>query len=292
MHGGQHLQEVVLQDVADGAGAVVEAAAVGDVEGLRHGDLDALDVGPVEQGLEDGVGEPPEQHVLHRVEPEPVVDPVDRLLGEDRVHRLVELLGAAQVGAERLLDHDPGAVGQPRRADAVGDAAEQRRRHLQVEQDARRPCAPSPPSPGRSRRRRGRRRRSRADPSMRAAAGASGSMSLSRSDAAAYARNCSSSQPLLATPITGTSSTPRSTRPDQGGEGLQLGEVAGRAEDHQRVHRVGCHAGSFGFVPVAAQASRSAAARRMWSPTRSALAMAVSDGFTAPMLGKKLVSTT
>ena len=30
----------------------------------------------------------------------------------------------------------------------------------------------------------------------------------------------------------------------------------------------------------------------MWSATRRALAMAVSAGFTAPMLGKKLVSTT
>ena len=30
----------------------------------------------------------------------------------------------------------------------------------------------------------------------------------------------------------------------------------------------------------------------MWSPTRMALAIAVSAGFTAPMLGKKLVSTT
>jgi hypothetical protein len=29
-----------------------------------------------------------------------------------------------------------------------------------------------------------------------------------------------------------------------------------------------------------------------WSPTRMALAMAVRAGFTAPMLGKKLVSTT
>ena len=35
---------------------------------------------------------------------------------------------------------------------------------------------------------------------------------------------------------------------------------------------------------------RSRASR--WSPTRSAFAMAVSAGFTAPMLGKKLVSTT
>ena len=31
---------------------------------------------------------------------------------------------------------------------------------------------------------------------------------------------------------------------------------------------------------------------RRWSPTRSAFAIAVSPGFTAPMLGKKLVSTT
>jgi hypothetical protein len=29
----------------------------------------------------------------------------------------------------------------------------------------------------------------------------------------------------------------------------------------------------------------------MWSPTRIAFAMAVNDGFTAPMLTKKLVST-
>ena len=31
---------------------------------------------------------------------------------------------------------------------------------------------------------------------------------------------------------------------------------------------------------------------RRWSPTRRALAMAVSAGFTAPMLGKNEVSTT
>src|SRR6185436_178663 len=31
---------------------------------------------------------------------------------------------------------------------------------------------------------------------------------------------------------------------------------------------------------------------RRWSPTRMALAIAVRAGFTAPMLGKKLVSTT
>ena len=40
-----------------------------------------------------------------------------------------------------------------------------------------------------------------------------------------------------------------------------------------------------------AQPSRPSRSSR-WSPTRSAFAIAVSDGFTAPMLGKKLVSTT
>ena len=32
--------------------------------------------------------------------------------------------------------------------------------------------------------------------------------------------------------------------------------------------------------------------RRRWSPTRKALAIVVSAGFTAPMLGKMLVSAT
>src|SRR3954462_14825998 len=52
---------------------------------------------------------------------------------------------------------------------------------------------------------------------MRAASGASGSMSLSRRDASAYARNWESSQPLFATPITGTSRTPRPTSPTSAG---------------------------------------------------------------------------
>ena len=45
-----------------------------------------------------------------------------------------------------------------------------------------------------------------------------------------------------------------------------------------------------GRTPCAAVPAPSRSSR--WSPTRSALAIAVSAGFTAPMLGKKLVSTT
>jgi len=125
---------VVLHHVADGAGAVVEPAAVGDVERLGHRDLDALHVGPVEQRFDDRVGEPDEQDVLHGVQAQPVVDPVDGLLREVLVHELVQLQGAVQVGAERLLYHHPVACGPSRGGDALRDPPEQDRWHLQVEQ--------------------------------------------------------------------------------------------------------------------------------------------------------------
>src|SRR4051794_18623833 len=53
---------------------------------------------------------------------------------------------------------------------------------------------------------------------MPAAAEVSGSIPLARNDAAAYSRNWSSPQPLFATPMIGTSSTPRSTSPTSAGK--------------------------------------------------------------------------
>ena len=61
------------------------------------------------------------------------------------------------------------------------------------------------------------------------------------------------------------------------------------ADDHDRGagrrRRQPARAGSCAAARAPSRSSR-------WSPTRSALAIAVSAGFTAPMLGKKLVSTT
>ncbi len=96
-HGGQHLEHVVLDHVPDGPGPVVEPAAVGDVERLGHRDLDALHVGPVEQRLDHRVGEPDEQHVLHGIKGQPVVDPEDRFFREVLVHGVVELPRTGQV---------------------------------------------------------------------------------------------------------------------------------------------------------------------------------------------------
>src|ERR1700734_414155 len=41
-HGREHLEHMVLEHVPDGAGSVVEPAAVRDVELLRHRDLDVV----------------------------------------------------------------------------------------------------------------------------------------------------------------------------------------------------------------------------------------------------------
>ena len=58
LHGeiAHDLKDVVLDDVADGAGLVVEGTAALDAEVFGHGDLDALDVVAVPERLEEGVG--------------------------------------------------------------------------------------------------------------------------------------------------------------------------------------------------------------------------------------------
>ena len=237
--GRQHLEHVVLQHVPDGAGPVVEPAAVGDVERLGHGDLDVLHVGPVEQRLDHRVGEPDEQHVLHRVEGQPVVDPEDRLLREVLVHGVVELPRAGQVDAERLLHHHPRVLraGRPwrfpaRSARTAGPAP---------------PCSTGPSGPRRSDptwpcrwpRRRG--------PRPRTAAGRASSTAAAsvRVHVVELQRGDGVVAELLQPPAALGHPDHRDVehaaldQPHQRGEGLDLGQVPGGTEDHQRVNFVG-----------------------------------------------------
>ena len=84
---------MVLDDVAQGAGRLVEAAPLLHPERLGHGDLHVVDVAAVPERLEDGVGEAQGQDVLDRLLPEVVVDPVDLRLVEGLVQGGVELPG-------------------------------------------------------------------------------------------------------------------------------------------------------------------------------------------------------
>ena len=103
---GQDLQDVVLDDVAQRPGRLVEPAAVAHAQLLGHGDLNMVDVAAVPDRLEDGVGEAQRQHVLDRLFPEVVVDAVQLGLLEHAVQAVVELEGAGQVAAVGLLHHD------------------------------------------------------------------------------------------------------------------------------------------------------------------------------------------
>ena len=104
---------MVLDDVADRAGLVVEAAAALDAEVLGHRDLHALDVLAVPERFEERVREAEEQHVVDRALAEVVVDPEDVALVERAEQDPVELARRGEVLAERLLDDDAGAVAQP-----------------------------------------------------------------------------------------------------------------------------------------------------------------------------------
>ena len=94
-------------------GRLVEAAAVPDAERLGHGDLHVVDVAPVPDRLEDGVGEAQGEDVLDGLLPEVVVDAVHLRLVEHGVHGGVELVRAVQVAAVRLLDDDPHECSPP-----------------------------------------------------------------------------------------------------------------------------------------------------------------------------------
>ena len=114
---GQHLHDVVLHDVAQRPGRLVEAAPVLDPDALGHRDLDLLDVAAVPDGLEDGVGEPQGQDVLDRLLAHVVVDAEDLVLVEGGVHADWSSSRAlCQVAAVGLLDHQPGELAASPRA--------------------------------------------------------------------------------------------------------------------------------------------------------------------------------
>ena len=204
----QHLEQVVLDDVADRAGRVVEAAAALDAEVLRHRDLHALDVGAIPERLEDRIREADEQHVVNGPLAEVMVDPEDVALDERAEQDPIQLARRGEVLAEWLLDDDAGALRAARSRQLLDDGSEQRRRDREVvrgmcaRRQARAGAPRTSPGPG-SRRRHSAAVRTACRTPSRSRPPCFSTLSCAR------ARNWSSVQPALATPMTGTSSWPR-----------------------------------------------------------------------------------
>ena len=204
----QHLEEVVLDDVANGARRVVEGAAALDAEVLRHRDLHALDVSPIPERLQDRIREASEQHVVNGPLSEVVVDPEDVRLDERAEQDPVQLARRRKVLAEGLLDDDAGPFRASGLSQLLHDGAEERGRDRQVVRGVlgavrARVAAPrTSPGPCSPRRR------------TEAARTACRTRHWSRPPyfstlSCARARNWSSVQPALATPMTGTLRSPR-----------------------------------------------------------------------------------
>ena len=123
---GDDLEQVVLDHVAQRAGALVEAAARADAEVLGERDLHAGDMVAVPDRLEEGIGEAEVEDVHDRLLAEKVVDPEDRRLREDGVRDGIELERRREVAAERLFDDDAGVAGEPGGAEARGSRSRTR----------------------------------------------------------------------------------------------------------------------------------------------------------------------
>src|SRR5579875_3601119 len=130
----EHLQQVILHHVTQRPDGVVEPAAVFHAEILGHRDLDGGHALAVPQLCEPDVGEAQVLQLDDRFLAEEVVDAQDLVLGQHLVQPVVEGAGGCQVVTERFLHGDPCAVQQARRGEVLDDRAEQRRRHLQVVQ--------------------------------------------------------------------------------------------------------------------------------------------------------------
>jgi len=112
-HGGegQHLGEVVLHHVPQGAAGLVVPSPLLDADGLGGRDLDAGDVVPVPDRLEDRVREAQDQDVLDGLFTQVVVDAEDLGFLAAALNNPVQGLGAAVVRAKGFLDDNPAAAG-------------------------------------------------------------------------------------------------------------------------------------------------------------------------------------
>ena len=103
--GRHHLQQVILDHVAQRAGFLVIRAAAFHADRFGGRDLHVIHVAPVPQRLEDAVAEAERQDVLHGFLAQVMIDAVDLGFVEHAVQFVAQLARAGQIVPERLFDH-------------------------------------------------------------------------------------------------------------------------------------------------------------------------------------------
>ena len=127
-----HLQQMVLHHVADGADLLVEGAAALHAELFGHGDLHIADVVAVPNRFEKGIGEAKIQDVLHRFLAQIMVDPKNEGFRKYFMQSAVQRLRGREIAPERFFDDDPRLLGAAGFGETLHDRAEHARRNRQV----------------------------------------------------------------------------------------------------------------------------------------------------------------
>ena len=102
---------MILNHVADRAGLIVERPPALNAKRFRHGYLDALDLIPVPEGLQNCILEPQENHVTHRSFPQVMIDAEDVLLVESTEQNPIEFLRREQIVTEGFFNDDTSTIG-------------------------------------------------------------------------------------------------------------------------------------------------------------------------------------
>src|SRR5690606_31295034 len=133
-HGEQahNLKQVVLNDVAQAAGAFIESAARFDTKGFRQRDLDTVDVIPIPDRLEKRIGEAKIQDVHDRFLAQEVIDAVNGLFWENRAGNAIQVVCGSEVAPERFFKNHAGACRQARGRQTGDYRGKQRRWNGQI----------------------------------------------------------------------------------------------------------------------------------------------------------------
>ena len=133
-HGQQrnNLEQVILNDVAQAAGAFVKRAAPFHAEILGQRDLHAGHAVAVPDRFEERIGKAEVEDIHDRLLPEIVVDAEDGIFRKHRQRDAIERPRRRQVASERLLDDDARLVGQTRGTESFDHRSEQRGRDGEV----------------------------------------------------------------------------------------------------------------------------------------------------------------
>ena len=74
---------------------------------LGRGNMHAVDVAAIPDGLKDAVGETKDQNILDGFFAQVMIDAINLVLVEDLLELLVKLAGRLEITAERFFDHEP-----------------------------------------------------------------------------------------------------------------------------------------------------------------------------------------